>query len=468
MRKFTALSAGLLVSVLGSAFTSLALAVWVFRFTGSATQYGITLILNFLPGLVFAPVAGALVDRWNRRTVLIVSDVLSVVLVLVLALLHLEGRLALWHVFAFVSAQSLVRAIQMPALNSVVVLLAPRDQVGRANGLFLLAQALGNTAGFAAAGLLLSIFGLTGVLLIDGATFVVNIVVLLFVSIPHPPRSLVGQEGSGDLLSEIRQGWRYLTARRAFVALGLFTLILNLGVGFVDALFTPMVLSFASASMLGLVVAALGVGMVLGSVLQSSWGGPRRRINGLAGFALPLGLLLWLGAARPSIPLIMVASVGFMFCVTIIDSTSRSVLQLEVEPDLQGRAFAAYSMLASVGMCVAYAVAGPLADQIAEPLLRPGGGLADTVGAVIGVGPGRGMAFLVIFMGLLLLVTAIVAYRQPDLRDLPDRPVDQPDGEDSAAMDQPDGEDSAAMDVPVLQRGAGGDGGSSDSTARLT
>jgi DHA3 family macrolide efflux protein-like MFS transporter len=455
MRKFTALSAGLLVSVLGSSFTSLALAVWVFRATGSATQYGITLILNFLPGIVFAPAAGALVDRWNRRTILILSDVCNGTLVLGLALLYLGGRLELWHVFFVVGAQSLLRAIQMPAVSSVVILLAPREQVGRANGIVMLAQALGSTVGFAAAGLLIVTVHLNGVLLIDCATFVVNIVVLLFVAIPEPPRSDAGKEGSGRLLSEIRQGWQYLTARRAFVALGLFALTLNLGVGFVDALFTPMVLSFTSASMLGLVVAALGVGMVLGSVLQMSWGGPRRRVNGLAGFALPLGFLLCLGAVRPSVPLIAVAAAGFMFCFTIIESTARSVLQLEVEPDLQGRAFAAYNMLISVGMCAAYAVAGPLADNVAEPLLRQGGALAGTVGAVIGVGRGRGMAFLVLLLGVVLLVTAVVAYLQPDLRGLPDRPERQPEGEEETVVDAP---------VPSL----GADGGSPETTASLS
>lgn len=435
MRRFVILSTGLLVSVLGSAFTSLALAVWVFRDTGSVTQYGITLLLNFLPGIVFAPAAGALVDRWNRRAMLIATDVLNAVLVLGLALLYVAGALQLWHVFTFVGVQSVLRSVQMPAVNSVVILLAPKEQVGRANGVVLLAQALGNTVGFVAAGVLLVTIGLDGVLLIDTVTFVVNILVLVCIRIPDVPRTEEGTEGSGSLLSEIRQGWQYLTARRALVTLGMFAFALNLCVGVVDALFTPMVLSFASASTLGLVVGALGVGMVLGSVVQTSWGGPVRRIHGLAGFALPLGLFLCLGAVRPSAPLIIAAAIGFMFCFTIIDGTTRSILQLEVEPDLQGRAFAGYTMVSSTGMCIAYAVAGPVADHVAEPLLRHGGALADSVGAVIGVGPGRGMAFLVLVLGVVMLVTAVAAYLQPDLRGLPDRPTGDQDDDEAPADD---------------------------------
>src|SRR6266545_1404774 len=227
-------------------------------------------------GMLFAPVAGALVDRWNRRTILMVSDALNAVTVLALALLSMAGVLRLWHVFVVIGVGSLLRAIQMPALNSVVVLLAPKEHVGRANGMVLLAQAIGNTVGFAAGG-------------------------LLFVAIPAPPRSAAGSADAGRLLGEIRQGWRYLSTRRVLVALIAFYAALQFTVGYVDALFTPLVLSFASAKALGLVVAFTGVGMLLGSVLLTTWGGPRRRIHGLAGFALPLGLFLFLGALRPSV-----------------------------------------------------------------------------------------------------------------------------------------------------------------------
>src|SRR6266545_3279759 len=415
MRKFTALSAGLLVSVLGSAFTGLALAVWVFQTTGSVTQYGITLVLNFLPGILFAPVAGALVDRWNRRTILMVSDALNAVTVLALALLSMAGVLRLWHVFVVIGVGSLLRAIQMPALNSVVVLLAPKEHVGRANGMVLLAQAIGNTVGFAAGGVLLVAIG-------------------LFVAIPAPPRSAAGSADAGRLLGEIRQGWRYLSTRRVLVALIAFYAALQFTVGYVDALFTPLVLSFASAKALGLVVAFTGVGMLLGSVLLTTWGGPRRRIHGLAGFALPLGLFLFLGALRPSVPLIIVAALSFTLCFTVIDGTTRSVLQLEIEPDMQGRAFATFNMVTNAVLCASYALAGPIADHWFEPLLRAGGALADTVGAVIGVGPGRGMALLVLLFGVVVLATSVVAYLQPGLRNLPDRPAGGEAGEAEPAV----------------------------------
>jgi MFS family permease len=437
MRRFTALSAGMLVSLLGSAFTSLALAVWVFDDTGSVTWYAVTLIVNFLPGILFAPLAGALVDRWRRRTILIVSDALHAMTVLVLAVLYAAGGLELWHIFVTVGVQSLLRALQVPAMSSVVVLLAPAEQVGRANGMILLAQAIGNTMGFAAGGVLLAAIGLSGVLVVDGVTFAVNLVILLLVKIPDPPRSAAGAEAAGTLRSEIWQGWKYLSARRVLVALVVFYAALNVSVGYVDALLTPMVLSFASAQALGVVIASLGVGMLAGGAVLTVWGGPRRRIDGLAGFALPLGLFLCLGAVRPNIPMIMIAAFSFMFCFTIIEGTTRSVLQLEVEPDMQGRAFATLSMVTNAALCSSYALAGPITDHWVEPLMREGGPFAGSVGALIGVGPGRGMALLVLALGLLMILTAVLAYAHPDLRSLPDRPSAGGDAAEPAAAAAP-------------------------------
>jgi DHA3 family macrolide efflux protein-like MFS transporter len=436
MRRFMTLFTGLLISVLGSAFTGLAMGVWVFRETGSATQYSITLLFNLIPGVLFGPVAGALVDRFNRRVVLMVSEAVSAAAILGLALLYGAGALRAWHIFLAVGVQSLVRAVQMPALSSVVVLLAPKERIGLANGLIMLAQALGNTVGFAAGGLLLVTIDLSGVLLMDVATFALNIVILTFVPIPRPPRSEVGAEAAGSgLAAEIRVGWRVLAARRPLQALLLFSATLNISLGYADALVTPLVLSFASAASLGMVVAAMGIGGIVGSASIAAWGGPRRRINGLAGFALPLGLFLCVGALRPSVPLVVMAALCFTFCFTVVDGTCRNILQLEVEPDLQGRVFAAYNMVSGGVLATSYLLAGPAADRIFEPLLQENGPLAGSVGSVIGTGPGRGMALLMLVVGLVMLLTSAVSFLRPSLRGFPDRLSDKKDARTAEATE---------------------------------
>ncbi|WP_320068795.1 MFS transporter [Micromonospora sp. RTGN7] len=446
MGKFTALALGLLTSVLGSALTGLALGVWVFQQTGSATQYGVTLLINLLPGVLFAPLAGVLVDRLSRWAILVVSEVVSAVTVVALAGLFHAGVLQPWHIFVAVGIQSLVRSVQMPALSSAVVLLAPKEQMGRANGLLMLAQALGSTVGFAGGGVLLLAIRLDGVLLVDFATFLLNVVILAFVRIPRPPRPAAEPGAADGLLAEIRTGWRVLGTRRALLTLLLFSMALNVSLGYADALLTPLVLSFASAASLGLVVACMGVGAVAGSMALAMWGGPLRRINGLAGFALPLGAFLCLGALRPSVPLILIAALGFTFCFTIVDGTTRNVLQLEVEPAVQGRVFATYNMVSGAVLSVSYLLAGPLADRIFEPMLRTGGRLAGSVGTVVGTGPGRGIALLMLLVGLLMLVTAALAYVQPSLRGLSDRPTGRP-AQDDAAQDDAVQDDAVQDDA---------------------
>lgn len=456
MRKFYLLCAGLLVSVVGSSFTDVALSVWVYRNTGSVTQFGISLIMSFLPGILVSPLAGALVDRWNRRYLLMGVSAASAANILVLAVVANAGALQLWYVYLAVGISSVLRATSAPALNSIIVLLAPPERVGQANGMVMLSQAIGGVAGFAIGGVLLEAVGITTVLLIDSATFLINMAVLAFVRIPAPPRTN-GESSDGRIGGDIRQGWNYLRSRPELVATIRYYGYLTGAVGLVDALFTPLVLSFTDSTGLGLVLSCIGIGMALGGIALGTWGGPRKRVHGLAGFALPLSGFLLLGSLQPSVPLVMVAALGTMFCFTIVDGTTRAVVQLGVDPDIQGRVFSVLVMVSNSGLCLAYVLAGPIADHVFEPALRPGGALVDSVGRVIGVGNGRGIAFMVLLLAIVVLVIALLGYARPALRSLPNRPARTPAAAaDEAAPDRtPDRGpgDSAPADAPSTSAG---------------
>jgi len=446
MRKFTMVWAGYLVTMTGTALTGFALGVWIYLETGSTMQFAVSFILSLLPGILLSPVAGALVDRWNRRTVLLVADAVGIATTLTLALLFTLGVLEPWHIYVTTTIRSALRSLQIPALSSSIVLLAPKEEVGRANGMVLLANAVSQTVAPALGGVFLLGLGLNGVLLIDCATYVVNVTVLLLTRIPRPPASEAGTTGKGTLRGEAGQGWRYLTGRRSLVALVAFYAALDFSVGFVDVLITPLVLAFASSAALGTVLSIGGIGLVLGSVTMTAWGGPRRRVHGVAGFAVPLGLSLCVGALHPSVTLVAIAAFGFMFCSMIIDGTTRSILQLEVEPDLQGRVIALFNMVTNSTLFTGYLLAGPVADHLFEPLLAKDGALAGSVGDVLGVGQGRGMAFLLLLLGGLVLVTAAVGYLQPSLRSLEKpAPTAEPTADEPAA--------GPALDEPVAGAG---------------
>lgn len=417
MRRFTVLCAGYIVSLTGTALTAFALTTWIYLKTGSTIQFAVGFILSLLPAIVLSPFAGAMVDRWNRRLVMLTGDLVGVCTSLSLALLSGLGVLKLWHIFVVIAIRSALGAFLVPALNASVTQLAPKSQLGRANGMVLTATAVSQTVAPVLGGLLVVAIGLPGILTIDCATFLVNIAILLRIRIPQP--TAVKEEAS-NIFGEIREGYRHLAGRRGLIPLLCFYATLNLAVGFVDVLFTPVVIGMASVTALGVVLTAGGSGMFLGGVTMASWGGPPKRIHGIAGLAVPLGLFLCLGALRPSIVLVGIAAFGFQFSTMIIEGTSRSVLQTEVEPGVQGRAFSAFNMITNTVLFTGYMLAGPVSERIFEPLLRPGGALADTVGQVIGVGDGRGSAFLILLLGVGVLIAARIAYFSRDLCALRD------------------------------------------------
>ncbi|PJJ54104.1 putative MFS family arabinose efflux permease [Mumia flava] len=449
MRRFTVLCAGYFASMTGTALTAFALTVWIYLETGSTIQFAFGFVLSLLPAIVLSPFAGALVDRWDRRTVMLASDMVGVGTTVTLATVAATGVLQPWHIFITIAVRSAMGAFLVPALNASVTQLAPRTQLGRANGMVMTATAVSQTVAPALGGLLIVAIGLPGILLIDCLTFLLNIAILVQIRIPQPAPAGVSAAG---LLGEIGQGWRYLGRRRALLPLLAFYAALNLAVGFVDVLFTPLVIGMASVAALGAVLSVGGIGMVLGGVAMATWGGPPKRIHGIAGLAVPLGLFLCLGALRPNVVLVAIAAFGFQFCSMIIEGTSRSVLQMEVEPGMQGRAFAAFNMATNTVLFTGYMLAGPVSERIFDPLLRAGGPLTDTVGTVIGVGPGRGSAFLILLLGLFVLVVAALGYLSSGLRALrDDAPLTAPTSTGAASAGRPVGAGTA----PSLEPAAG-------------
>lgn len=179
-----------------------------------------------------------------------------------------------------------------------------------------------------------------------------------------------------------------------------------------------MVLSFTSAAVLGRVLSVAGAGMLAGSLLMSVWGGPSRRVSGILGFLMLQGTILMIGGVWPSAILIAAAGFVFLFTVPIILGCSQAVWQSKVAPDLQGRVFAVRRMVAWSTLPLSFLLAGPLADRLFEPLLMPNGPLSGSVGRLIGVGKGRGIALLLMCLGLLVLITVAGFYRHSRLRRL--------------------------------------------------
>jgi MFS family permease len=418
MAAFLAVWAGQVVSALGTGLTGFALGVWVYQRTGSATRFALITLATTLPGILLSPIAGALVDRWDRRRAMILSNLGAGCISLILALLFWYGRLELWHIYLLLVLGSAFSTLQWPAFSAATTLLVPKEHLGRAAGLTQVGTAVSAILAPVLGGALVVRVGLQGIVLIDFATFLVAIATLLSVRVPRAEVTAEGLATRGSLLREAASGWSYIRQRPGLLALLGLIAATNFSVGMMQVLVTPMILSFTSAAVLGRVLSVAGAGMLAGSLLISVWGGPSRRVLGILGFSMLQGIILVAGGLWPSAILIAATGFVFLFTVPIILGCSQALWQSKVAPDLQGRVFAVRRMVAWSTLPLSYLISGPLADRVFEPLLAVNGPLAGSVGRLIGVGKGRGIALLFILLGLLVMMTVAAFSQYSRLRQL--------------------------------------------------
>jgi len=423
MRLYLVLWLGQLLSTLGTSLGSFSLGVWVYEKTGSATSFAMIAVIAGVITLVLAPISGALADRWDRRKLMLFSNLGSAVMTVALASLMFTGRLQFWHVYPFVCVMVVLTVLQGPALTASISLLVPSQQLARAAGMSQVARASTGIIGPFAAGILVSAIGYSGVIYIDCATFLFATATVLLVPIPNPTRTTEARQSS--ILSDLASGWAYLREQRGlFALLSMYTLT-NFCMAIVSVLLTPLILSFATPVELGSVNSAAAGGVLLGGLGLSFWGGPRNRVWTIFAILIFQGCLLFLGGVEPSIPLISLATFLFMITAPFIAGSNQAILQAKIAPEVQGRVFGIAAFIVACTTPLAAGIAGPLVDRVFQPLLSPGGALASTfVGRLIGVGPGRGVGLLFVLLGVSVLIIVSLAFLNPRLRrietELPD------------------------------------------------
>lgn len=445
MRTFSVIWLGQLVSTLGSGLTGFALGVWIYQQTHSTILFSLNLLAFAVPNLLVSPFAGALVDRWDRRWVMVMSDTGAGLCTLAVAFLFTSGSLQVWQVIALTALSAAFSTFQWPAYSAATSLLVPKEQLGRAGGMVQIGEAISHLISPALAGALFVTIGLQGVVLVDFATYFFAVLTLLVVRIPRPKASAEGQAGKGSLWKEAGFGWTYIVSRAGLFGLLMYFAATNFLSGLIEPLLAPLILDMTSADMLGYLASIVGLGMLAGTLVMSAWGGPKRRIRGLLGFSLVAGVFLTVLGLRPSLPLMAVAGFGMMFAMPIINASSQAIWQSKVALDVQGRVFSVRRMIAWSTLPLAYIVAGPLADKVFKPLLVEGGPLTGSLGQILGVGPGRGVGLMFVVIGLLSILVTFLAYMNPHLRNVEDELPD--------AVQQPDehaAQDSSQMETPPV------------------
>ncbi|MDX2140671.1 MAG: MFS transporter [Chloroflexota bacterium] len=429
MRSLLLVAFGQFISITGSAMTRFGLSVWAWEQTEQATALALVNFFGVLPLLLLSPVAGALVDRWNRKLTMMLSDLGAGVATIGIFILFSAGQLEIWHLYVAAFISGAFEVFQWPAYSAAIALMAPKAQYTRANALFGLAESAATVlAPSLAAALFVGLtlgaqrieIGLQGILLIDIITFSAAIGTLLLIHVPQPARSPEQAAVQPNLLHESIFGFRYIFSRPSLLGLQLTFMSCNLFTAAALTLITPLILSRTGndEQALGIVQSMVGIGGILGGLLLTAWGGPKRKVIGVLGswVVFGVGCLLLFGVGR-GLLVWVIASLVNALTAPIINGSNQSIWQSKVPPDIQGKVFSIRRLIAWFVNPIAALIIGPLTDQVVEPGFRDGGALASAFGWLVGTGPGAGMAFIMVLCALGIVLVCLVAWNTRVIRD---------------------------------------------------
>ncbi len=385
---FFAIWTGQVFSMVGSRLAQFALVWWLTQTTGSAVVLTMATLVAILPNVFLAPLAGTLVDRWDRRKLMIVADAAIALVAAWLVYLSWTGALSVWHLYAALLARSVGESFHWPSMQASTSLMVPREHLSRVAGLN---QTLQGALGIAApplGALLLSLLPLHGILGIDVATALVAIGPLLFVAIPQPPRSVPagGAAARPSVWSDFRDGLRYVRGWPALMAILLIAMIINFVVNPAFSLMPLLVTEHfqGGALHLGGLESAWGVGMLSGGILLSVWGGTRRRACTSLGALVAGGVSVAAIGLTPTraFPLAVAAMFVAGLMNPLINGPLFAILQAAVAPEMQGRVFTLAHSLSTAMMPLSLAAAGPVAEVAGvRPWYVAGGAVFALCGA---------------------------------------------------------------------------------------
>jgi len=434
MRRFTVVWVGQVVSLLGTAISNFALTLWAYEVTGKATPLALVGFFFTTPMVVLGPLVGVLVDRGNRKLMMMLSDLAAALTTAFVLVLYLSGALQIWHLYIAAAIMGVFQGFQWPAYSAAITMMLPKEQYARANGMLQLAGSGSQVFAPIMAGALLGPLGIAGLLIVDLVSAAVAIGTLLWVRIPQPSKTEVGREAEGGFWQEAAYGFRYIFKRPSLLGLQTLFMVGNLFTGLAFAVVAPLILGRTGNDELvfGSVQSMGAIGGVVGGLVMSAWGGPRRRVHGvfMGWFCASIFGQVLMGLGR-TLPAWSVAMLLFSFFAPVINASNQAIWQAKVAPDVQGRVFTTRRLIAWFVTPLSQLLAGPLVDYVLEPAMADGGSLVGSFGWLVGTGAGAGIGLLFVVTGLLGALTGLSGYLFPAVRDaesiLPDHDAVVPD-----------------------------------------
>ncbi len=385
--RFFTIWSGQAVSLFGSSLVQFALVWYLTRESGSATVLAIATFFAMLPQIVLGPIAGALVDRLNRRIIIMIADGVIMLATLGLVFLFASGTIEIWHIYAMMFLRGLGGAFHWPAMQASTSLMVPKKHLARIAGMNQTLQGAINIVAPPTGAILIEIISTQNVLLIDVVTALFAIFPLFFIPIPQPVRENGQKASETRFWQDLKEGFTYVASWPGLLGILIMITMINFLLSPTGALMPLLVTKYfgGGALQFGLMDSFWGGGVILGGVLLSVWGGFKRKIAtsmmGLIGIGIGIMLVGFAPASAFNLALGGMFLAGIM--VAFANGPLMAIIQSSVRPDMQGRVMSLVGSAAMAMSPLGLLIAGPVSDWLGiRTWYWIGGGLTLLMGIV--------------------------------------------------------------------------------------
>jgi DHA3 family macrolide efflux protein-like MFS transporter len=379
-QRFFTVWTGQAFSLFGSTLVQFTLIWYLTKSTGSATVLATATLLGLLPNIFFSPIAGIWIDRWNRRLVMILSDSLIALATLILIILFATGWIQVWHIYVILLIRAVGGAFHYPSLQASTSLMVPKDQLPRIAGLNHTLAGINNIVAPPLGALLLGLLPMQKVLLIDIGTAALAVGILLFTSIPQPVRKMneSGNTRKTTFWQDLGEGFTYIIHWPGLMAIILMAVSINFLLAPMNSFMPLMVTRIfnGGALQLGWSDSLFGVGVIIGGIVLTAWGGFKKRIITTLVGIMGIGVAVIIAGSAPSslYPMFLAGFFILGFTEVITNGPLIAILQSNVDPEKQGRVMTLMSSGASGMSPLSLLVAASVADRLGIRVWYIGGG----------------------------------------------------------------------------------------------
>jgi len=386
--RFFTIWTGQALSLVGSELVQFALVWWLIETTGSATVLSVATMIALLPRAILSPFAGALVDRWNRRVVMVVADGVIALSLVWLVFCFSTVQVQIWHIYVIILVRAIGGAFHMPAMLASTSLMVPKKYLPRVAGMNQMMNGIVMVVVPPLGALLLNIMSFRDIIALDIAGAMLAIVPLFFIHIPQPQRDTTFP-GTKSVWSDVCEGLRYIQNWHGAIGMLTISTLINFIMRPAFQLIAILVISRfgGGETEFGWMAAALGAGFVAGGLVLSVWGGFRRQMQTSLMGIVGAGLAILIVGLAPQTAFTLALGAIFVagFMMPMCMGPIQALVQGTVDPCMQGRVFTIMSSASTLISPLGLGIAGPLFDDLGPQVWYTWGGIAAVLIGLTGL-----------------------------------------------------------------------------------